>query len=473
MKKYNYNFSGDSGVFQSWFKGEGTVVLPEKGRVWKTPDAGNIIFLNKNGVVEPEDCPYVLEYTTTDGQPIDNTWESDVINTFNESGKVQFARPCDTISLHECLTLNTLTLPNGLTEINFGNFGNCYNLTSVIIPNSVSYISDGGFVGCNLLSDISYLGSVDECRQALMGELISVPALYIQCSDGQFPLVLEYLYTTVDGNPIYPTSYKTSEYVDNQGVLYTSLNNLTLNSFAFEGQTTLQSIILPDDLEVIGQGAFSGCSSLESVTLGTNLKEIGAEAFNECGSLTEITIPENVEAISENVFYRCSSLPVENNLRYADTYLVEAVDKTLSTYSIKKGTKWIGSDAFKGCTSLTSITIPNSVTSIGESAFENCTGLTSITFPNSVTSIGNLAFNSCSGLTSITIGNSVTWIGDYAFRNCTMATSITCEATTPPLLGSSNDLSNVTAVYVPSESVEAYKNATNWSYYSDVIQAIP
>lgn len=67
MKKYNYNFSGDSGVFQSWFKGEGAVLLPEKGRVWKTTDAGNIIFLNKNGVVEPENCPYVLEYTTTDG----------------------------------------------------------------------------------------------------------------------------------------------------------------------------------------------------------------------------------------------------------------------------------------------------------------------------------------------------------------------------------------------------------------------
>jgi hypothetical protein len=52
-------------------------------------------------------------------------------------------------------------------------------------------------------------------------------------------------------------------------------------------------------------------------------------------------------------------------------------------------------------------------------------------------------------------------------------TSITCEAITPPELGSYNDLSTVTVVYVPSESVEAYKNATNWSYYSDVIQAIP
>ena len=63
----------------------------------------------------------------------------------------------------------------------------------------------------------------------------------------------------------------------------------------------------------------------------------------------------------------------------------------------------IGKSAFVGCSGLTSITIPNSVTSIGESAFLGCSGLTSITIPNSVTSIGNRAFESCSGLTSITV----------------------------------------------------------------------
>ena len=87
--------------------------------------------------------------------------------------------------------------------------------------------------------------------------------------------------------------------------------------------------------------------------------------------------------------------------------------------------KSIGSWAFSGCTSLTSITIPNSVTSIGKSAFESCYSLTSITIPNSVTSIGRSAFQSCSSLTSITIPNSVTSIGDYAFYYCTSLTSIT------------------------------------------------
>ena len=75
----------------------------------------------------------------------------------------------------------------------------------------------------------------------------------------------------------------------------------------------------------------------------------------------------------------------------------------------------IGNDAFKYCSSLTSVTIPNSVTSIGDDAFYKCYGLTSVIIPDSVTSIGGGAFLVCTGLTSVTIRNSVTSIGDYAF----------------------------------------------------------
>ena len=83
---------------------------------------------------------------------------------------------------------------------------------------------------------------------------------------------------------------------------------------------------------------------------------------------------------------------------------------------------------FFGCSGLTSITIPNSVTSIGSSAFFSCSGLTSVTIPNSVTSIGNYAFATCSGLTSVTIPNSVTSISDGAFNSCSGLTSISVES---------------------------------------------
>ena len=85
----------------------------------------------------------------------------------------------------------------------------------------------------------------------------------------------------------------------------------------------------------------------------------------------------------------------------------------------------IGQNAFEGCRSLTSVTIPDSVTSIGEYAFSGCSGLTSVIIPDSVTSISDFAFRSCSGLTSITIPNSVTSIGFSAFSGCSSLTSIT------------------------------------------------
>ena len=84
----------------------------------------------------------------------------------------------------------------------------------------------------------------------------------------------------------------------------------------------------------------------------------------------------------------------------------------------------IGNDAFRECTRLTSVTIPDSVTSIGEGAFYYCYGLTSVTIPDSVTSIGNCAFYNCDGLTSVTIPDSVTSIGDHAFVNCGRLTSV-------------------------------------------------
>ena len=102
----------------------------------------------------------------------------------------------------------------------------------------------------------------------------------------------------------------------------------------------------------------------------------------------------------------------------------------------------IGTDAFRSCSGLTSITIPSSVTSIGEAAFTNCTGLTSITIPNSVTSIGDFVFWNCSGLTSITIPSSVTSIGNNVFYGCTGLTNITVDSSNPSYCSESGVLFN-------------------------------
>ena len=128
----------------------------------------------------------------------------------------------------------------------------------------------------------------------------------------------------------------------------------------------------------IVKDAFYG-SNIVSITIPDSVTSIGGRAFYNCSSLTSITIPDSVTSIGGHAFSNCDSLPVENNLRYADTYLDGAVDRSLSTYTIKKGTKWIGEGAFIRCSSLTSITIPDSVTSIGDDAFKNCSKLRDIT----------------------------------------------------------------------------------------------
>jgi hypothetical protein len=137
-----------------------------------------------------------------------------------------------------------------------------------------------------------------------------------------------------------------------------------------------------------------------------------------------------------------------------------------------------GDETLKGIIdkSITKCNIPQGTTSIGRYAFIDCSSLTSVTIPDSVTRINNYAFQGCSSLTSVTIPDSVTRIGDFVFTDCFNLATITVKATTPPSLNSAAIPSivknNITAIYVPSGSVNAYKRASVWSDYASKIQAI-
>lgn len=162
--------------------------------------------------------------------------------------------------------------------------------------------------------------------------------------------------------------------------------------------------------------------------------------------------------------------------RINKTRLAELVDRTIKEVveADLTGVTSIGNGAFRSCSSLTSITIPSSVTSIGSSAFSYCSSLTMVTIPSSVTSIGDNAFTDCYGLTSVTIPNSVTSIGHWTFNYCTSLSTVTMKATTPPTLSSvtftnSGITTTTGTIYVPTLSVAAYKEATNWSAFADII----
>lgn len=134
-------------------------------------------------------------------------------------------------------------------------------------------------------------------------------------------------------------------------------------------------------------------------------------------------------------------------------------------------------EGFSGRTDLISVDIPESVTSLGRPSFKGCTSLTGITFPSSITTIGTEAFYNCTSLTTVTIPSGVTTLGDYTFMSCTNLTSITFESTTPPVIcvnGTNQIFEDTTCtIYVPAESVEAYKTANYWTKWASRIQAIP
>lgn len=132
----------------------------------------------------------------------------------------------------------------------------------------------------------------------------------------------------------------------------------------------------------------------------------------------------------------------------------------------------IGFNEIPNGSNVVSLEISDCVTSIGDNAFTDYHGLTSVAIPNSVTTIGSSAFAACSGLTSVVIPSSVISIDSWAFSNCSGLTSITVNATTPPTLGANAFYNTNCPIYVPAESVDAYKAAEGWSEYADRIQPI-
>ena len=279
------------------------------------------------------------------------------------------------------------------------------------------------------------------------------------------------------------------------------LDGTSISDSAFYYCDGLTSVTIPNSVTSIGNAAFYNCTGLTSVTIPNSVTSIGSGAFSNCTGLTSITIPNSVTSFGENVFRGTAWYNNQpDGLVYAGkvAYKYKGTMPSGTSIVLKEETKVIAGAAFQDCTGLTSVTIGNSVTSIGNAAFYNCTGLTSVTIPNSVTTIGDLAFlgcsgltsitipnsvteigveafEGCSGLTSITIPNSVTEIGDYVFYNCSGLTSITIQATTPPTLGGTDAFNGTNAnliIYVPAESVDAYKTATNWSSLVSRIQPI-
>ena len=328
-------------------------------------------------------------------------------------------------------------------------------------------------------------------------ELSSIPKNQIHYTTTDGEALWLYKIVSASGAEIVSNTYK-----DGKGVITFNGEVTEIGVSAFCICDDLKSIIIPDGVTSIYNGAFSYCKNLESVTFGSSVKTIGDEVFQGCDKLKSITIPDGVTSIGSSAFKSCESL---TNIVIPDsvTSIGERAFeycKNLESVTIGSGVKYIGEKAFSSCYALkrvnisdisawcqiyfevianplfyaenlylngelvTELVIPQGVTKIKRDAFENCHSLTSVTIPNSVTSIGGWAFDDCDGLKSVTIPSSVTSIGYSAFSDCDNLISVYCYATTPPECGRAifGYRPKKLKIYVPASAVKAYKKSSCW-----------
>ena len=400
---------------------------------------------------------------------------------------------------------NKTTIPNTVKSIKEYAFSGSSDLTSLVIPNSVISIGEYAFQGCNSLTSLqvesgnTVYDSRENCNAIIETE---TNTLVRGCNNTNIPSSI----ISIGENAFFDCDSLTSVVIPN------SVRFIENNAFA--GCNSLTSLIIEDGTETlsfgnnsfenyllkkiylgrnVGSSAFRGCSSLTSLTIGDLVTSIPNSAFESCVALTSVTIPCSVKSVGNNAFSGCSSLTsatIEDGTEILSLYNSPFGNSSVENLYLGRN---VNNSAFEGCNSLVSVTIGNLVTSIESSTFYDCSSLTSLIIEDGaevLTFLINSAFRNCplenlywgrevskyafrkidefNDLTSITIGNSVKKMVN-AFAYCSSLRSIHFLSTTPPYIDDLDFYYASPTIYVPQESIEAYKSMFPWMSFNNIV----
>ncbi|MCR5653138.1 MAG: leucine-rich repeat protein, partial [Ruminococcus sp.] len=313
-----------------------------------------------------------------------------------------------------CSSLTSVIIPDGVTSIETSVFENCSSLTSVIIPSGVTSIGYNAFKGCSGLTSVTIPSGV----------------------------------TTISGCAFEGCSGLTNIKIPD-GVT-------TISGYVFEGCSGLTSVRIPESVTSIGDSAFKGCSGLTSVKIPESVTSIGSLAFAGCTGLTKAIILSEDATFDNNAFpdvtiYGCSGSTAEAYAaREGDSYYIPAQGNNPAEHFVKAKNEFVDiteylsysfSEPVESTVSITKYSGTatelnivdtdvegNIVTGIDSEAFDGCTSLKSVTIPGSVSAISSFAFCDCSNLETVTIGDGVKEIGDGAFYDCKKLSEVNIPA---------------------------------------------
>ena len=333
-----------------------------------------------------------------------------------------------------CLKLTTVVIPKGVKRIEGYTFKGCTNLTGVTIPDSVTLIGRMAFQNCTSLARITIPNNVASIEGDAFNTCTKLVGITIPAS-----------VTTLGATPFSGCSEMSAITVDEANPAFASIDGVLFD----KQKTTLLhcpagkagDYTMPGGVTKISLRAFAGCPKLTSITIPGSLTEIADGAFAGCTELVSITIPASVTSIEPDAIFGSSKLaaimvdpanPAFSSssdgvlFNKGKTKLVRCPVSKAGSYVIPNGVTSIERQAFNGCSLLTDVTIPDSVTTICDSyVFSGCTRLSRVTIGKGMQGIGKLAFNSCGSLATVLFtGNAPNGVADMTIFNRTVNATV-------------------------------------------------